>query len=104
MKKFYKLALALAISIGSVSAFAVGTADDTDPTGVNSVTAKVEVYAVGNIVYVNGAEGQVITVVGIVDKISVTGVVNGGQFENTKIEGIAVVQVAGVSETVYLTK
>ncbi len=102
MKKFYKVALALAIALGSVSAFAVGSAEPTTPVGEGLSNNEVEVYSVGNVVFVKNAEGEKVTIVSITGKTE-TAVVNGGQVE-VKTEGVAVVKVGNKTVTVYLTK
>lgn len=100
MKKFYKVALALAIALGSVSAFAVGSAQVSTGNGIED--NEVEVYSVGNVVFVKNAEGEKVTIVSITGKTE-TAVVNGGQVE-VKTEGVAVVKVGNKTVTVYLTK
>lgn len=100
MKKFYKVALALAIALGSVSAYAAGSAEPT--TGVNDKDNAVEVYSVGNVVFVTNAEGEKVTIVSITGQTE-TAVVNGGQVES-KTEGVAVVKVGKVAKTVYIKK
>lgn len=100
MKKFYKVALALAIALGSVSAYAAGSAEPS--TGVNDKDNEVEVYSVGNVLFVKNAEGEKVTIVSITGK-SETAIVNGGQVE-VKTEGVAVVKIGNKTVTVYLTK
>ncbi len=103
MKKFYKVALALAIALGSVSAYAVGSAEPTTPPiGVNGKNSAIEVYSVGNVVFVSNAEGQKVTITAVLGNASETAVVNGGQVEVSKITGPAVVTVGGVAQTVYI--
>lgn len=101
MKKFYKVALALAIALGSVSAFAAGSAISS-PVSDELGNNEVEVYSVGNVVFVKNAEGEKVTIVSITGKTE-TAVVNGGQVE-VKTEGVAVVKVGNKTVTVYLTK
>ena len=103
MKKFYKVALALAIALGSVSAYAAGSAISS-PVGDELSNAAVEVYSVGNVIFVKNAEGKTVTIVDVIAKTSTTAVVVGGQVVTSNISGIAVVIVDGVSTTVYLTK
>lgn len=100
MKRFYKLALALAIAVGSFSAFAVGTTIKTTAAATNENA--VVIYVVGNSINVTGAEGKVITVTDLGGRTR-TGIVTNGTFE-TSLKGIAIVQVAGTSETVYIAE